>query len=127
MYRHTLERMEQLLDRRFERLHIVGGGGRNMLLNQMTADAIERPVVVGPYEATAAGNALVQAMGCGHVQDQAHIRRIMASSTELITCKPASPEPWREAYQRFTDLIVQSPRDEVGRLWVIPRRIQSFV
>ena len=54
--------LESILDRRFDVLHIVGGGGKNALLSQMTADAIGRPVVVGPYEATAMGNALVQAM-----------------------------------------------------------------
>ena len=105
MYRHTLEGMEQVLGQSFERIHIVGGGGRNELLNQMTADAMQRPAVVGPYEATAAGNALVQAMGSGAVQDQAHIRRIMANTTAPTTYEPGHAQPWEDAYKRFTDLL----------------------
>lgn len=105
MYRHTLEGLERVLDQRFDRLHVVGGGGRNELLNQMTADAIGRPVVVGPYEATAAGNALVQAMGTGAVRDQAHIRQIMARSAEPVTFEPVSGEAWEAAYDRFVELL----------------------
>ena len=69
-------------------IHIVGGGGKNELLCQMTADATGRRVVVGPYEATALGNALVQAMAAGDVRDLAELRRIVAQSFELTTYEP---------------------------------------
>jgi rhamnulokinase len=103
-YRYTLQKLESVLDRRFDVLHIVGGGGRNALLNQMTADAIGRTVVVGPYEATAAGNILVQAIGAGDVQDLRHIRRIITRSFEPVTCRPGDAAAWNGAYQRFLKL-----------------------
>ena len=71
-------RSRSILDRKFDVIHIVGGGGKNELLCQMTADATGRRVVVGPYEATALGNALVQAMAAGDVRDLAELRQIVA-------------------------------------------------
>ena len=104
-YRHTLGQLERVLDRRFDVLHIVGGGGRNKLLNQMTADAIGRRVVVGPHEATATGNLLVQALGAGDVSDRAHIRRIVANTFEPEAYEPREPAAWDRAYERFGDLL----------------------
>src|SRR5205814_6628082 len=81
-YREKLATLESILGRRFQVLHIVGGGGKNELLSQMTADATGRRVIVGPYEATAMGNALVQAMATSEVRDVSHLRRIVANSFE---------------------------------------------
>lgn len=89
-YREKLNTLESILGRRFDLLHIVGGGGKNALLSQMTADATGRPVVVGPYEATAIGNALVQSMALGHVRNLSPLRQIVASSFEIVTYEPAS-------------------------------------
>jgi rhamnulokinase len=99
-YSQKLSTLELILNRRFDVLHIVGGGGKNALLSQMTADAIGRPVVVGPYEATAMGNVLVQAMATNEVRDLGHLRRIVASSFELVTYPPASGADWDEAASR---------------------------
>ena len=54
-YRYVLEQLIAVSGRPVDRLHIIGGGSRNALLNQMTADAIGRPVIAGPAEATATG------------------------------------------------------------------------
>jgi rhamnulokinase len=103
-YREKLLALEAILERHFDVIHIVGGGGKNSLLSQMTADATGRRVVVGPYEATAMGNALVQAMATGQVRDLAHLRRIVASSTELDVYEPSSSAGWDDAYQRYCQL-----------------------
>jgi rhamnulokinase len=87
-YREKLEVLEVLLDRQFEVIHVVGGGGKNELLCQMTADATGRRVVVGPYEATALGNALVQAMSAGDVRDLTELRTIAARSFQLAEYEP---------------------------------------
>jgi rhamnulokinase len=100
-YRDKLVAMESILQRRFDTIHIVGGGGKNELLSQMTADATGRRIVVGPYEATAIGNALVQAMAVGQVHDLAHLRRVVANSTELTVSEPLSGASWNEAFERF--------------------------
>jgi rhamnulokinase len=89
-YRDKLHTLEMIFGRKFDVLHIVGGGGKNTLLCQMTADATGRRVVVGPYEATASGNALVQAMAAGEIRDHAELRRVVANSFELTTYQPRS-------------------------------------
>ncbi|MEX0742325.1 MAG: FGGY-family carbohydrate kinase, partial [Phycisphaeraceae bacterium] len=99
--RATLELLEQVLDRKIEVLHVVGGGGKNELLNQMTADAIARPTIVGPYEATGVGNVLVQAMGAGDVQDLAEMRQIVRASFSPKRYEPQNTSPWDQAYDRL--------------------------
>jgi rhamnulokinase len=103
-YREKLEMLEEILDRRFDILHVVGGGGKNRLLCQITADATGRRVVVGPYEATAAGNALVQAMAMGDVRNLSELRQIVARSFELTTFEPQQSDAWKHAYEQFRTL-----------------------
>ncbi|MFA9477871.1 rhamnulokinase family protein [Phycisphaerales bacterium AB-hyl4] len=104
-YRHTLAKLEDLLGQRMDVLHIVGGGGKNALLNQMTADAIDRRVVVGPYEGTAVGNALTQAIGHGDVRDLAHLRTIVRNASELLTVEPGNADSFNRQAHRFADLL----------------------
>jgi rhamnulokinase len=94
-----------VLGRRFDVIHLVGGGGRNALLNQMTADATGRRVVVGPHEATAVGNVLVQAMGAGKVRDRRHLRQIVADSLDLSTFEPLDTGPWEAAAARYDAIL----------------------
>jgi rhamnulokinase len=100
-YREKLATLESILHRRFDVMHIVGGGGKNALLSQMTSDAIGRPVVVGPYEATAMGNVLVQAMATKQVRDVSHLRRIVAGSFELMNYAPTADVNWDAAASRY--------------------------
>jgi rhamnulokinase len=100
-YREKLQTLESILGRRFDIIHVVGGGGKNGLLCQMTADATGRRVVVGPYEATAMGNALVQAMALGDVGDLSHLRRIVAGSFDLVHYEPLHQADWDAAYDWF--------------------------
>ncbi|MEX0612308.1 MAG: rhamnulokinase family protein [Pirellulales bacterium] len=108
-YRDKLELLEKILRRRFDVLHVVGGGGKNELLCQMTADATGCRTVVGPYEATAIGNALVQAMALGHVRDLAELRGIVARSYQPMTYQPASDAGWDDAYHKFLGAITVKP------------------
>jgi rhamnulokinase len=104
-YRGAMDTLESLLGYSIDKLHIVGGGGQNTLLNQMTADALGRPVIVGPFEATAIGNALTQAMGAGHVKDLAHLRRIVAASFAPRTFQPDATELYRAQAERYRNLL----------------------
>jgi rhamnulokinase len=103
-YREKLETLEAILGRHFDVIHIVGGGGKNALLSQMTADATGRRVVVGPYEATASGNALVQAMAAREIGSLDELRRIVAQSSELVEHEPTDVDRWHQAYERFKTL-----------------------
>ncbi len=100
-YREKLDALESILNRRFDVLHIVGGGGKNALLSQMTADATGRRVVVGPFEATAMGNLLVQGMASSQVRDLAHLRSIVSGSFELMTYEPQCNVNWDSMAHRF--------------------------
>jgi rhamnulokinase len=79
-YRKVLESLESLLGRRLETIHIVGGGSRHRLLNQIVANTTGRTVIAGPSEATAAGNVLVQAMGAGVLRDLDEARAVVRAS-----------------------------------------------
>jgi rhamnulokinase len=103
-YRQVLESLESLLGRRIGRIHIVGGGSRNALLNQFVADATGRVVIAGPSEATVAGNILVQAMGAGDLKGLAEIRKVVRDSFTVTTHEPAGVGGWDEAYARFGEL-----------------------
>jgi rhamnulokinase len=85
-------------------LHLVGGGCKNLLLNQFTADAIARPVQTGPVEATALGNIMGQALATGAVGSLAEARDIIRNSTETHIYNPKNSQVWEEAYARFRKL-----------------------
>jgi len=105
LYRRTLRRVESLTGKTIDTLHIVGGGSRNELLNQFTADACEVDVVAGPVEATALGNVLVQAIAAGEVKDLASGRELVARSFAVRTIKPGDTGDWRRAAERFEALV----------------------
>ncbi|MEA4898177.1 rhamnulokinase family protein [Bacillota bacterium Meth-B3] len=106
-YRWGIERLEQdLLKHPIEVLHIVGGGSKNAMLNQFTANAIARPVIAGPSEGTVIGNLLVQAMGLGAIRDMKELRACVARSFPTKTFLPEGERaPWDEAYRRLLALL----------------------
>ena len=104
-YRHTLAQLEAVVGQSFDVLHIVGGGIQNKLLNQLTAAAVERPVICGPVEATAIGNVMVQAMGNGTVADIAELRTIVARSSELERYEPGDEEISDATINRFDQVL----------------------
>ena len=104
LYRKTLSDLEQLTGTPIKRLHIVGGGTRNQLLNQCAASATGRPVITGPVEATAAGNILIQAIASGSVPSLAEARRIVSLSFPQHTYEPKDPLLWEEAHAKFLSL-----------------------
>ncbi|MBV9501258.1 MAG: rhamnulokinase [Acidobacteriaceae bacterium] len=88
-YKQVLNVLEQLSGRNIEVIHIVGGGSRNHLLNQLTADVTGRRVVAGPTEATATGNALVQALGAGDIDSLEELRAVVRQSFEVEEFRPS--------------------------------------
>jgi len=104
-YRWVLERLEELVGRPMEVIHVVGGGSQNALLCQLTADACNRPVLAGPVEATAIGNLLVQALALGLVGSLSDAREVVLRSFEVLTYNPQNPQSWHEPYARFQTLL----------------------
>ncbi len=105
LYRRRLREVEQLAQRRAERLHIVGGGSRNALLNQLTADATGCTVLAGPAEATALGNVLVQALALGHLKSLAQARAVVRRSFAPEVFEPRDAAAWAAAADRFDRLV----------------------
>lgn len=104
-YRWSMERLEMVLDKPLDALHIVGGGTKNRLLNQFTANALGRPVICGPTEATAIGNIMIQAMALGAVKNQQEIRQVVKASFPTEDYIPQNTEPWDDAYDRFLKIM----------------------
>jgi rhamnulokinase len=98
--------MTALSGKTFERLHIIGGGTKNRLLCQMTADALGRVVIAGPSEATALGNGIVQLIALGEIGDLWQAREILNRSVETTTYEPHPSAEWNDAYGRFQELVV---------------------
>lgn len=88
-YRQVLGSLESVLGRRIDVIHIVGGGSRHRLLNQLVANATGRTVIAGPNEATAMGNVVVQAIAAGVLKDLGEGREVVRRSVVLERFEPA--------------------------------------
>ena len=106
-YRHTLEQLRAVHDRPVRRIHVIGGGARNEVLLDFTASATGLPVYAGPFEATAVGNLLVQALALGHLESVAELRAVIRRSFPPAVREPRDREAWDEAYGRFCALIAE--------------------
>ena len=100
-YRQVLENLQRLSPNPIEALHVIGGGSRNELLNQWTANAIGVPVIAGPSEATAVGNIMIQALAAGKATDIQLMRRFVSQAIPLKTYQPEHKEVWDAAYLQF--------------------------
>ena len=103
-YREVLEMLEKMAPFAIDVLHIIGGGSKNALLNQYTANATGKRVVAGPSEATAIGNVMMQAIGAGAVESLAEARKIIRASVETEEFLPQNTEQWNRAYEIFHNL-----------------------
>ena len=112
-YRWVLETLERVAGVRIDRVHVVGGGSRNALLCQLTADVTGRPVIAGPAEATSVGNLLMQVRALGALGSLCELREAVRSSFATRTYEPADAEAWEEAYRRFESQVLV--RSEVKR------------
>ncbi len=104
-YRVVIDALESLTGNRIDEIRIVGGGSRNRLLNQFTAEATNCTVVAGPVEATALGNIAMQMLATGAVSSLSEARRIIERSFPVERFEPKSPEAWDAHYARFQDYV----------------------
>jgi rhamnulokinase len=88
-YKEVLDLLQGFAPFPIEKLHVIGGGSANALLNQWTADALGIPVVAGPTEATAIGNLMLQARAVGLVADRWEMRRLIADAFQVKTYYPS--------------------------------------
>lgn len=101
-YKHTLLQIESVTGERIEKLHIIGGGAHNEMLNQFTANATGIEIVAGPTEATAIGNILMQAKAVGAVGSLSEIREVVRNSFDVNSFYPEFNAGWEKAYEKFS-------------------------
>ena len=104
-YRNVLESLEEITGSRFEEIRIMGGGSKNRLLNQLTADATGRAVVAGPAEATALGNIAIQMLATGAVESLADAREVLDHSFPVERFEPSADDSREAGYQRFLECL----------------------
>jgi sugar (pentulose or hexulose) kinase len=110
-YRCVLDQLRQVHDNPINRIHVIGGGVRNKILCQFTANATRLPVIAGPAEATAVGNIMVQALSRGYVASLAEMREVIGRSFDCTTYELQQASEWDAAYKRFrdiTDVVTQT-------------------
>jgi rhamnulokinase len=100
-YKQIVDQLEELIVDKLSILHIIGGGSRNELLNQFTANLLRIPVKAGPSEATAIGNILVQCMALGDINSLHNLRQIVRNSFEIKEYSPVDCKEWSEAYKTY--------------------------
>jgi rhamnulokinase len=103
-YASVLRTIESLTSRSIRGVQIVGGGCQNHYLNQVTASVSGLPVLAGPVEATAIGNALIQAIAEGRFASVAEARQHVANNVRLKRFNPQPRSSWEEAARRYTEI-----------------------
>ena len=102
-YRQTFEKLCDCTEKDYEVIHVIGGGTKDTLLCQLTANACDRDVVAGPIEATVLGNIAVQLMASGDIESIADARRIIAESENVTKYAPKDTSDWATAYNRYLE------------------------
>jgi rhamnulokinase len=100
-YRLVLRNLEQLIGRRIHQIRVIGGGSKNRLLNQMTADATGRKLLAGPAEATALGNVAIQILATGGASSLKEVRQIIDRSYPVEGFEPLNTVKWDRHADRF--------------------------
>ena len=100
-YRETLDNIEDIIGRRISVVHIVGGGAHNELLSQFAANAMNRGVVTGPFEATSIGNVLRQARALGRLDSLSDVRAVVRRSFPTKRFSPDGAAAWDDAYGKW--------------------------
>ena len=107
-YRYVLDRLEKILGYSLDEVYILGGGGKNRMLDQFTANACRKIVYAGPDEAALAGNILVQMRSMGDIASLKEGRQIIKNSFAVTSFEPEENEKWENAYMKFKKMIEKS-------------------
>lgn len=104
-YRKALMQLAELTGKRFERLHVLGGGAKDGLLCQMTANSLHIPVIAGPVEATALGNIIIQLTALKEIPDITAGRSMLMKAEPQTRYEPEEGNAWDDAYHKYLSII----------------------
>jgi len=100
-YRQVIGDLERLTREPIREIRVIGGGSKNRLLNQFTADATGRRVLAGPAEATALGNVGMQILATGAASSLSEVRNMIERSFPIETFEPRETDKWERQIARF--------------------------
>lgn len=104
-YRHTYAQISDCTCKNYQSIHMVGGGTKDNLLCQMTANSTGCRIIAGPIEATALGNIAVQLMASGDIKDISEAREVIKRSFDPIEYTPVETSAWDAVYERFCGIV----------------------
>ncbi len=104
-YKQALENLEYIIEKKIKILHVIGGGSKNALLNQFSANILNITIEAGPIEATAIGNILVQALALGRIKDVYELRKIVKNSFPIKKFEPKNVNNWKDGYKNYLNLF----------------------
>ncbi|MDX1357617.1 MAG: rhamnulokinase family protein [Clostridia bacterium] len=105
-YRYVFEGLEKVVGREIPKLHIVGGGCKNIMLSQFAANALGKTITTGPIEATSTGNIMAQLIALKHLSGMEEARKVIRNSFEIKEWEPQDVEKWDEVYNFFVENVV---------------------
>lgn len=104
-YRYAISQISKCTGKKFDVLHLLGGGTKDNFLCEMTADCLNIPVVAGPVEATALGNIILQFIALGEIESVEQGREIIAKNEKIYNYAPNHNDSWDKAYKKYVNII----------------------
>ncbi|MEG2851921.1 MAG: rhamnulokinase family protein [Hydrogenoanaerobacterium sp.] len=109
-YRYAIEQLHEATGKSFKALHILGGGTKDKLLCQMTANSCHMHVTAGPIEATALGNIIIQLVALGALKSIAEGRKLIAKTEKLKEYEPTEHGAWEDAFESYKKIMKQEEK-----------------
>lgn len=107
-YHEVFQLLQEFAPFEIKRLHIIGGGSQNNVVDQFTCNAVGVPVLAGPIECTSLGNVMIQAKADGLVKDINDMRNMIAGSIETKSFEPKDKEEWDKGYEKYKKICVNT-------------------
>ena len=104
-YRFAIKQIEENTGKKFDVLHLLGGGTKDNFLCQMAADSLNIDVIAGPTEATALGNIILQLIALGDIEDVNTGRQIIKLSEKLTAYKSENASDFDKNYDKFVKIL----------------------
>lgn len=111
-YRYAIAQIGECTGKKFDILHLLGGGTKDNFLCEMTADSLGIPVCAGPVEATALGNIILQFIALGEIESVEEGRRIITENERLFNYEPSGDSAWDKAYDRYVKILELSKEEK---------------
>lgn len=107
-YKFALNQIRENTGKKFEVLHLLGGGTKDGFLCRMTANSLGIPVAAGPAEATALGNIILQLIALGDIKNIDEGRTLIREQESVKQYQPDDADIWEKAYKKFCTAVMET-------------------